>query len=633
MHANTEVLITIVVAATFGVLTQVLAHRWHIPAIVLLLALGVLLGPEALGLVQPDLLDGGLNILVKLAVAIVLFEGALNLRLSELRRALREVRNLVTLGVLLSWSFTTLIAHWVAGMDWPLAILFGALMTVTGPTVVQPLLKRVHVPKKIKTILEGEAVLVDPIGAILAVVVLEFLLHEGTPLFADSPTVLWSYFGRLIIGGLVGMAGGFLLSRLMSQPRLVPNELASLVILAGVWAIFGMAEWLESEAGLMAAVATGLTVQGGSFPGIQQLRRFKESLTILSISLLFILLAASLRLEQLFAEGWRGVLAVLLIMFVVRPTTVFLSTWNSSLSWQEKAFIAWIGPRGIVAASVASLFSIALIEAGFDDGVRIIALTFLTIAMTVTIQGLSANAVSHLLGLTRNEQRKTLIVGAGPLGLVVAGLLQRYQRPVMLLDRNPAAVAQAQCLGFEAVQGNALDEDLLEEIGIEEVEVVLAATANTEVNALAVQLARENYAIQSAFPVLDLPEKGAGLKLLRLTGDRAAFGQPIDHHEWEHCLRQNQALHVQVEIPSGWNTQAASNVTLPESILTLARLRAGRLELAHSDQLWQSGDRIFLLVMDAAVSALEEVGWQSLERESIGSIECPEISHEGAHLE
>lgn len=629
MHANTEVLTTIVVAAGFGMLTQVLAHRWRIPAIVLLLTLGILLGPQGLGLVQPELLGNGLSILVKLAVAIVLFEGALNLRLGELRRAAKEVRNLVTLGVLVSWSLTSLVAYWVARMDWPLAILFGALMTVTGPTVVQPLLKRVQIPRRVKTILEGEAVVIDPIGAILAVVVLEFLLHEKAPLFASSLTVLWSYLGRLIIGALVGAAGGFLLSRLVAKPRLVPHELASLVTLAGVWTIFGAAEWLESEAGLMAAVVAGLAVQGANFPGIQQLRRFKEGLTILSISLLFILLAASLRLNQLYAEGWRGVLVALLIMFLVRPAAVFLSTLNSPLSWREKAFIAWIGPRGIVAASVASLFSIALVEAEFRDGVRIIALTFLTIAMTVTIQGLSANAVSHLLGLTKNEQRKTLIVGAGPVSLVTAGLLQRYQRPVVLLDRNPTAVEQAQCLGFEAIQGNALDEDLLEQAGIEDVEVVLAATANTEVNTLAVQLARENYGIQRAYPVLDLPEKGAGPKLLRLTGSLAAFGRSIDFHEWEYCIRQKQVLQMQVELPSSWMTCNAGDVHLAEGILPLARLQSARLELTHGDQRWQPGDRIFLLVMDAALSALQEMGWQSVGLEPLGSTECAQDGFSG----
>lgn len=246
MHHEITLLLTIVLAVAFGLTAQVLAHRWRIPAIVLLLLFGVLLGPAVTGLVQPGQLGQGLTILVKLAVAVILFEGSLNLRLSALRDSLREVRNLVTIGVAVTWVLTALVARFVAGLSWSLAILFGALLTVTGPTVVQPLLKRVDVPRRVKTILEGEAILIDPIGAILAVAVLDVILGLSANSFTGPGAALWAYFGRLVIGLVVGVGMALILSRVMKVQHLIPAELSNLVVLAAVWLAFGIAEGLES---------------------------------------------------------------------------------------------------------------------------------------------------------------------------------------------------------------------------------------------------------------------------------------------------------------------------------------------------------------------------------------------------
>lgn len=606
MEHESALLITVVAAVGFGLLAQLLAHRWHIPAIVLLLGFGILLGENGIGLVRPHELGDGLSILVKLAVAIILFEGALNLKLKALRQSALEVRNLVTIGVLVSWGATTLIARFVAGFEWQIAMLFGALMTVTGPTVIQPLLRRIAVPRSVKTILEGEAILIDPIGAILAIAVLDVFLATVLHGTSNLLELLWAYLGRLLIGGLIGGLGALALSRLMKANRLVPAELSNLVALACVWVTFGMAEWLQSEAGIMAAVVMGLVVQREAIPGERQLRHFKETLTTLGISILFILLAANLDISTLRAEGASGLMAVLLIMFAARPLAVFLSTWKTSLSWREKIFIAWIGPRGIIAASVASIFAVALNGLGIAGGDRLLALTFMTILLTVTIQGLSAQWVAQILGLHSLQGKKAIIVGANQLGQRLTRLLEKHGRPTMLVDTNRTSVERAILDGLTAIHGNALEEETLESLHAEDVATLLAVTSNSEVNVLACQLAKDSFGIERAFPSLSNPAKGANPKLLNQTGGKLAFGRFINLMDWEHT---GQSLtEILWTVPDSWQTRPVSEISIPLASLPVILSRNGSTEIVHAEQVWQAGDRVILLSILPQETVLAQLG-------------------------
>ncbi len=609
MEHGTALLITIVAAVVFGLLAQILAHRWHVPVIVLLLIFGIGLGEDALGVVRPDELGGGLGILIKLAVAIILFEGALSLNLKSVRQNAAEVRNLITIGVLVSWAVTTLIAHFIAGFEWRLAILFGALMTVTGPTVIQPLLRRITVTRSVKTVLQAEAILVDPIGAILAIAVLDVLLATTVSGAIGLPGVLWVYFGRLLVGGVVGIIGAYGLAFLMKAKNLVPVELGNLVALACVWGTFGLAEWLHSEAGIMAAVIMGLVTQNATIPGARQLRHFKETLTTLGISVLFILLAAGLDLSTLGREGLSGVLAVIAIMLVARPLAVFIATWRSRLNWREKIFVSWVGPRGIIAASVASIFMLALQESGLAGGERLLALTFLTILMTVSIQGLSAGWLAGVLGLRDMGKQKVLIVGANNLGGVIARILTRYDRPVLLVDTNLTSVERARQKGMEAVPANALEESALEELHAEDYATFLALTSNSEVNVLACQLARDDFGIERAFPALSNPAKGANPALLKQTGGRLAFGRFITVAQWE---KAETDIHEFVwQFPSSQPAINARDIPLPVEVIPILRVRSGSAEIVHAEQTWQPGDVIVFLGLstpEEIQTALDHLG-------------------------
>ncbi len=609
MHSETTVLLMIVAAVGFGLLAQVLSHRWQIPAIVFLLGLGIILGKDVLGIIQPDMFDGGMGILIKLSVAIILFEGALNLNLKWLQQCAVEIRRLVTIGVLLSWGLTTLLTHFVAGFEWRIALLFGALMTVTGPTVVQPILRRISAPRSVKMVLEAEAILVDPIGAVLAIAVLDVILANASQGGTTFLSILWVYFGRILIGGAVGALGAFVLAFLLKNRRWIPSELSNLVALTLVWVTFAVAESLQSEAGIMAAVAMGLITQRQNVPGVQRLRRFKELLSILGISVVFILLAANLDLVTIWHEGLTGLLTVLLIMFVVRPVAVFVSTWRTKLTWQQKALIAWIGPRGIIAASMASIFALALGESGIAGGERLLALTFLTILLTVIVQGLTARPLTRLLGLQDMQGKKVLIVGINRLSYTVAQLFKENGRPVLLVDINRTSVEQARNNGFEAVYGNALEENLLEELHVEEYDTFLALTSNSEVNVLACQLAHEVFGIERAFPALSDPAKGVNLKLLDQIGGRQVFSRFIDVRDWE---QPEMEIHRIVwVVPETSPLLRAVDANTSCEILPILRIRRESAEVVYGEQMWQAGDKIVLISLLQENMVFKELGQES----------------------
>lgn len=606
MHSVDPALLTIVSAVAAGLLAQIVGDRWRMPAVVPLLVFGIAFGPSALGLVRPATLGAGLGVIVKLAVAVILFDGALNLRLSDLRRALTDVRRLVTVGLIVTWIGATLAARYIAGLTIEVAIVFGALVTVTGPTVVQPIMRRLRISRNLKTILEGEAILVDPVGAVLAVAVVDVMLGILGVRQIGVFGGVWAYVGRLIVGGVVGVAGGFVLSRVLKRRGLAPPELVNLVALGGVWGVFAIAEWIQTESGIMAAVAMGLTMQRGAVPEERRLRQFKEQLTVLGISLLFVLLSANLPVSVLREEGARGVLTVAALMFIVRPVSVWVALRKSTLDWRERAFIAWIAPRGIVAASVASLFALELTEAGVAEGARVLAITFLTIAITGFVQGLTALPATKLLKLESLAGRRAIVVGAGPIAVAVASAFRAHDRPVALIDRNAELAEDARAAGFEVIEGNALDETVLAAAGADDAETIVAMTSNSEVNVLAAHIGHDAFGIARACPVLAGESRGANTRLLERVGGNAAFGRSLDLREWEHELRHGRARVVEVVVPHAAR-ERASIERLPRSVVPLARVRGDSIDVATTDQSWRGGDRIIALTTLTPDEAIAQV--------------------------
>jgi NhaP-type Na+/H+ or K+/H+ antiporter len=648
MDTSFEITLQIVAATIAGITAQVLGDYLKLPSIVFLLLFGIAIGPEGLGLLHPTSLGTGLEVLVALCVALILFEGGLSLELRDLGRVSGSLQNLVTIGTLITLVGGGMAAHWLSEFPWPLAFLYASLVVVTGPTVIGPLLKQVNVDRKVSTILEGEGVLVDPVGAILAVVVLDVILNGDTaPLSVISGLVL-----RLSIGGLIGAVGGWALGLFLKQANFLSEELKNLVVLAGVWGLFEAAQLVRGESGLMATVVAGIVLRAASVPEERLLRRFKSQLTILAVSVLFILLSADLSIASLFALGRGALFTVAVLMLVVRPINVWICTWNSDLNWRQKTFLAWVAPKGIVSASVASLFAILLTEKGISGGDAIKALVFLTIISTVALQGLTAGLVANWLNITSMQATGAVIVGCNPLSCLIARLFKDNNESVVLIDTNQDACEEAEKDGIPVFTSSALDMNVLEEAGLATSGTFLAMTNNAEVNVVLAQRATEEFspprvlavspvdpkpsskpeATDTASPQPSKAMKSAPTKI------QSAFIEKLPLKQWNRFIQDGA-------VKLGETTLRATGVLFQQAHLR-ALSRAGelvpillernnRLQVVQASEDWQPGDRIIYLLHDPRPKLLRRLsggvtpGRLSLEKlPEIEEIPMPTISAE-----
>ncbi|MGB3496188.1 MAG: cation:proton antiporter [Elainellaceae cyanobacterium] len=605
----------IVIATIAGISAQVLGDYFKLPSIVFLLLFGILVGPDGLNLLHPSDLGSGLEVIVALSVALVLFEGGLSLELRDLGRVSSSLQNLVTVGTLVTLIGGGMAAHWLSEFPWPLAFLYASLVVVTGPTVIGPLLKQVSVDRQVATLLEGEGVLVDPVGAILAVVVLDVILNGDT----DPLAVISGLLLRLSIGGAIGAIGGWILGFFLKRAEFLSEELKNLVVLAGVWGLFGLAQIIQSESGLMATVLAGIVLRAASVPEERLLRRFKGQLTILAVSVLFILLSADLSIASVFALGSGALLTVAVLMFVVRPINVWLCTWNSDLNWRQKFFLAWVAPKGIVSASVASLFAILLTERGISGGDAIKALVFLTIIATVSVQGLTAGWVARWLQITSTQATGAVIVGCNPLSRIIARFFQENNESIVIIDTDEEACAEAEQEGLPVVASSALDMDVLEAAGLASSGTFLAITNNGEVNLVLAQRASEEFkpprvlvvspgelkttAEQppSAAPAATgtakaaKPPKGSSPKV------QQAFTEQLPLKKWngfikdgavklgETTLRETGLLFQQAHLRA---------LTRAGELVPLLIERNLRFQVVQASEEWRPGDRIIYLLHD-----------------------------------
>ena len=607
MEVSFELTLQIVMAVLTGISAQVIAELFKVPSIVFLLLFGIFLGSDGLNLLHPHELGVGLEVLVALSVAIILFEGGLNLELRDLGRVSGSLRNLVTFGTLITLVGGGMAAHWLAEFPWSIAFLYAALVVVTGPTVIGPLLKQVEVDRKVATLLESEGVLIDPVGAILAVVVLDTILNSNA-----SPAEIFSgLLVRFSIGAIIGGVSGALLGFILKNTSFLSEELRNLMVLAGVWGLFGLAELSRSESGLMATVVAGIVLRASSIPDERLLRRFKGQLTVLCVSVLFVLLSADLSIDSIFALGWGSFLAVLSLMLVVRPISVALCTINSDLSWRQKFFLGWIAPRGIVSASVASLFAILLTQKGINGGDSIKALVFLTIMMTVFIQGLSARWVAKGLKITAVEAKGAVIVGCNSLGRLMGLLFKQRGESVVLIDTDPEACEKAEMEGLSVFQSSALDPDVLEEAGIESMGTFMALTSNGQVNLVLAQRAVEEFKPPRVFAIFpsNSPEETKPTKTSKTKVSPAFVDQQLIK-TWNQYLMEGQyKLGITDFQEPGLSFKQAHFQTLIRAgeVLPLLIQRNGSLQVVKATQDWQAGDEVTYLLHDPRPELLKRL--------------------------
>ncbi|MFJ4064897.1 cation:proton antiporter [Pseudomonas sp. NPDC089996] len=459
---------------------QWLAWRLKLPAILFLLLCGIVAGP-LLGWLSPEALFGPLLMpLVSLAVALILFEGSLTLHISQWREIGSVVHRLVTVGALSTWLVIALATHWLLGFEWPLAILFGALTLVTGPTVIVPMLRVVRPNATIANILRWEGIVIDPIGALLAVVVYSFIIATGDG-FSQS---LLTFAGVIFCGCALGAAGGWLLGQVMREQWL-PEYLHNLASLAAVLGIFIAANQIVHESGLLAVTVMGMWLANMRGVDVRQILHFKENLSVLLISGLFILLAARLDLHALLSLGPAVLALLLVIQLLARPLNVLLSTAGSSLNWRERALLAWIAPRGIVAAAVSAVFAIRLDQAGHASALLLVPLTFAVIIGTVVLQSATARPLARLLKVAEPAPSGFLLVGANPPARTLAKALQQLGCRVLLTDSSWENIRAARMDGLPTYFGNPASQHADAHLDLVGLGHLLGLSPAGELNALA----------------------------------------------------------------------------------------------------------------------------------------------------
>ncbi|WP_299223487.1 sodium:proton antiporter [uncultured Psychroserpens sp.] len=495
-----------------GILAQWVAWKFKIPAILPLILIGLLVGPIAAEFLSEDktkwiepvwngekgLFPGeSLYYFVSLAISIILFEGGLTLKRSEIKNVGPVITKLITLGSAVTFFGAGIVAHFIFNLSWDLSFLFAGLIIVTGPTVITPILRNIPLKKDISTVLKWEGILIDPIGALVAVLVFEFISVEGDSGFTKTALL---EFGKII---LFGTTFGFTFAHALAfaiNKKLIPHYLLNVVSLSTVLLVFVESEIFAHESGLLAVVVMGMVLGNGKLQNIKELLYFKESLSVLLISILFILLAANINIEDLLLlYTWKTAVLFAIVVFVIRPLAVFLSTSGSKLKLNEKLFISWVGPRGIVAAGIASLFGSKLMKQGVEGAEYITPLVFMIVLGTVLLNATTARLFAKLVGVFLTKSNGILIVGASKVSRLLGHYLESNGRHVVLIDSNESNIKKAQDLGIEALSTNIYSETLTDNIELNDVGYLMAMTGNSDINKYAINKFSKQFGENGSF--------------------------------------------------------------------------------------------------------------------------------------
>ena len=473
----------IALVGMLGIGAQWIAWRTGWPAIVLMLVAGFMAGP-IFGVIDPNAAFGDLlSPLISIGVALILFEGGLSLDYRELRKAGDGVARLVLLGVPLGWLFGALACHYVAGLPWPVAIVFSGILVVTGPTVVMPLLRQSSVQQRPAAILKWEAIVNDPVGALCAVIAFEYFFKLAETPNATVMEVVPPLIIAAVIAGVIGYAAAKFVA--YTFPRgIVPEFLKVPVLLVLVVGIFVACNAIEHEAGLVAVTVMGIALANMEVSSLRSIHPFKQNIAVLLVSGIFILLSASLDFEQLRDFQWEFGLFLLALILVVRPATILISLLFSSVPWNERLFLAWIAPRGIVLVAISGLFALRLVEIGYDEGSLLVGLSFAVVVATIISSGFTADLAARLLKVKGETRPGLLIVGSSKWSVALAQHMHDLDTPVMIVDSSWERLGRARRAGLPIYHGEILNEATEHNLDLAPFQVLVAATDNEAYNTL-----------------------------------------------------------------------------------------------------------------------------------------------------
>jgi len=538
---NNEILISLTGIGVLGILCQWFAWWARLPAILFLLLAGIIIGPLT-GLLHPDALFGEILFpLVSLSVAVILFEGSLTLRFDEIKGLGSVVRNLISIGALITWCITAVAAQYLLGFPAELAWLFGAVVVVTGPTVILPMLRTVRPNAKIANILRWEGIVIDPLGALLAVLVFEFIISSQS---GNAMEKVMLSFGSVVVSGtIIGFISAHALGVVLRH-HLIPEYLRNVFSLILVFAVFTLSDVIEHESGLLAVTVMGITLANMKNTNIDDILDFKESLSLLLISGLFIILAARVEFYHFNQIGWPAVGVLAILMLVARPISVFISSIGSDLNFREKLLISWIGPRGIVAAAVASLFALRLEEAGYPDAVFLVPLTFLIIIGTVVIQSGTSEFIAKLLGVREPSPTGALIIGAGNVARAIGKAIQESGFKVILTDSNWENTSLARMEGLPTYYGNPMSEHAERHLELTGIGRMLAMSGRANLDTLASLRFKSDFGEKGIYELKTTREKIISDKHKISSRHRGyqLFGEEITHGVLASWLRNGAEI-------------------------------------------------------------------------------------------
>lgn len=571
-------LLTVALLAGLCALCQWLAWRLKQPSIVFLLMAGLTVGP-LLGILDVNNLFGdALFPFVSVAVAIILFEGGLTLKFSNIKGHGAVVTRLISLGVVVTWLLLSATAHFVLSLSWPIAFVFGSITVVSGPTVIKPLLRTVRPSEKIGHLLHWEGILIDPVGVFLALLVFEYVLLDQPGLAATKIAII---LAKLVgTGLLLGITAGYAAENILRR-YLVPDFLKNVLTLMFVVIVFAISETIQHESGLLAVTVMGVWLANAKGLHIDEILHFKENLTILLISTLFILLAARLDLSNLpfFLSG--VLLLILIAQFIIRPINVWLCTLGSELTYRERIFIAWIAPRGIVAAAVSSLFALRLEETGVPQTEYLVPLTFSLIIGTVVIQSFTAKPLADKLGISNPEPNGVLIHGVNGMSLILANALREHSIKVQFSDASWSSVRRARQSGFEAYHGNPTSGHAEENLDLQGIGKLFALSSNRDANALASIHFRTEFGSNSVFTLESASSDDVFERFDTANRHRgnALFDDTLNYASLKKHLKSGEILHLPM-LEAGTNAQNSDNpfdVIHEDDLRMFAISREGKL--------------------------------------------------------
>ncbi len=598
-----------------GIALQVVASRVRVPSVLFLILVGVLIGPEGLGFVTAETFGDGLSTVVGLSVAIIVFEGGFHLRRDRLNEAPTTIKRMITIGALVMFIGTALAVRLFLTDDWGIAFLIGALLIATGPTVITPILQVIDVRGHVASTLEAEGILNDVTAAVLAIVVFE------TIVIANDPTAVpVGFLTRLVAGVGVGMvvaSAVYVVLIELDAPGADAKRTVRLVTLGGAFVAYGLAESVAPETGVAAAAAAGVLLGNVDLPHRAEVEEFGRDLTLVALSFVFISLAALIEFDTLLGLGVGGVAVVVAVTLVIRPVVVFLSARDDAFTRNERLFVSLVGPRGIIPASVATLFAIQLEAAGEFAAAQTLAGTvFLVIFATVVLQAGLARQIAEFLDI---QPMRSIIIGGGRVGRALATRLENRGENVIIIDRDPAVVEELQRDGFWAELGDGTDTEDLAAAGAGNAKLLVAATSTDDGNLLCAQLARNKFDIGSVIARVNDPDNVAAFDALdvRAIDVSSAMAWTIDNE-----IERPTLAHWMTELGEGHDAQEVTitadtfagrtlrqlGAEIPDGAIVAVIGRDGETFVPHGDTVLEADDRItFLGTEDAVERAVKRV--------------------------